>query len=431
MSRDATKSSNGFFYQRIYFLSVILDKLISNDDEIKEVKCIEENNIDGNEYEDFTFVCNKKITTYQMKYKNINSKKTKESIVKDKDCGFIKSFVPYFDKKYDNCDIENIYYIVSKKENGESNFLDIFTYDSETIYKYMVLLSMEKTVCGDYKESTIINKYEEIKNNIDIQYDDSQDKNKNINFENFKKIMKTIDKSVITAHVKKYKVLDGYTYTDLIKNINDKIKNILSDNIKNDIINDSSIMINYIRNNIFDILIKNSFGKNEMLKLEIIKKEITQFHEGNKSKKNSDLFNDLFSNFINDLDSNDEKDDIIIEIMNLFNNIENDLSCLNDIKIDEDVLNVISKIYKKNYENKNEKLNENLKKIYNKTKHIFCVQLCYKLHTREKSKCNYDEYLKFTTSISTYYNHDIKVKIIAKKSKSDVIKKFTETEQKN
>ena len=97
MSRDATKSSNGFFYQRIYFVSVILEKLMNNDDD--EIRFIEENKIDENEYEDFTFIYNKKITTYQIKYKNINTIKTNESITRDS--GFLKAFVPYFNKKYD------------------------------------------------------------------------------------------------------------------------------------------------------------------------------------------------------------------------------------------------------------------------------------------------------------------------------------------
>ena len=422
MSRDATKSSNGFFYQRIYFVSVILEKLMNNDDD--EIRFIEENKIDENEYEDFTFIYNKKITTYQIKYKNINTIKTNESITRDS--GFLKAFVPYFNKKYDNCNIENIYYVVSTKENNESNFLNIFKCNSETKYQYMILLATENNIKGNYTENTISKKYEEIKDNINIVYNNDvltknnnkKDDNTKKVFEEFKKIMKETNKDTIIQHITKYEIHDGETYLELIKKINNQIKILLSDNIKNDIINDNTMMINYIRNEIFDKLVKNSFGKNEMLKLETIKKIIAQFQEETKDKKGHEIFSNLFSNFIDKLDKYNEKDDLITEILALFANIENDLSYLKDLNIDTNVLNVIHNAYMINN-------NDNVKDLYNKIKHIFCVQMCYKLHTKKSTKFKYNDYLQFVKSLSSYLYHDVGGGIDTQKCKSDIIKKFT------
>jgi|688.fasta_scaffold75181_2 hypothetical protein len=421
MSRDATKSSNGFFYQRLYFLSVILDKLSNNDDELKKINCIEENNIDGNEYEDFTFLHNNKITTYQIKYKNINSKNSSESITKD--CGFLKTFIPYFDNKYDGYDIENIYYIVSKKENGDSNFFKIFNYTDEIIYKYLILLATENKIKGTYEENIISAKYDEIKNNIDIKYDNNlltnknnkdEDK-KNIVFEKFKKIMKENDENTVIQHIKKYKILDGYTYLELIKKINSQIKGLLSDKIKYDDINNDVMIINYIRYKIYDELTENSFRKNELLKLNKIKEIINKFQEDNKSKTKGELFNKLFLDLINEYNGND---DMTNEILNLFKEIENDLSYLKKINIDDNFLNVLHDEYKKNK-------NDNIKNLYNKIKHIFCIQMCYKLHMDRNTKYKYNDYSDFLSSLNTYSHHNVDTKIITKKSHSDIIKQFT------
>ncbi len=85
-----------------------MDKLQhTKDSEIELIKCIEEGNIDGNEYEDFTFIHDNKIETYQIKYKS-----KKESLTKDGD--FIKAFIPYFDDRYENINIDTVFYIVSK-----------------------------------------------------------------------------------------------------------------------------------------------------------------------------------------------------------------------------------------------------------------------------------------------------------------------------
>lgn len=195
MSRDATQSSNGFFYQRLYFCNIILEKIKEkNDNEIKLIKCLEEGKIDGNEYEDFTFIINNKIISYQIKYKS-----NKESITKES--GFIKAFIPYFDKKYNSTNIEEIYYIVSKNKTNETSKLQkVFAYfdDPELIYKYLILLASENSPRGDFTKEKISVKYDEVKDNFIITYDDklinkkinNKDNNKDNNkilFEKFKK----------------------------------------------------------------------------------------------------------------------------------------------------------------------------------------------------------------------------------------------------
>lgn len=280
MSRDAKNSSNGFVYQRLYFCDTILKELkTKKDEEIKIIKCIEEGNISGNEYEDFTFVRNDKITTYQIKYKN-GEKNDKESITKD--CGFISAFVPYFCSNPDLNKIDKIYYIVAKNKNdNSSNLQKILTYTPEIIYKYMILFASGNNLNGNVAQDIICKKYDEVKNDYIIEYNNdiitNPKKEGNVLFEKFKKIMKDTNADIIKNHIGKYIFQDGYIYTELIKGMNQQIKEIIGHDINNNVISNNNIIINYIRMKIFDELSNNSFKTNSLFKIDMIQKP-TRFY---------------------------------------------------------------------------------------------------------------------------------------------------------
>jgi hypothetical protein len=426
-SRDATKSSNGFFYQRIYLCYIILDKLKNNNDNLKAINFIEEYNINSNEYEDFTFIQNNKITSYQIKYKNKNddNKYTSESITKD--CGFIKSFVPYFDKKYNGINIDTIFYVVSKKENNESNYLNIFKYDPETIYKYMILLACDKTINGNYTEENIINNYEKIETNYInlINYDNNllntkkNDDKKNKVFESFKKIMKEETKDKIIEHIKKYTIQDGETYCNLIKQMNTLIKELANGNEKQEYKSiNKQIIIEYIRFKIIDELTKNSFCKHNLMTLQSIHNIIKKFFENEKTMNDNKIFNDLFLQYFTKLEIYNEKQDITADILSLFDTQNNNLSYLNNIHLDTDILNKIHKMYK-------DTKSDEIKKLYDKIKEIFCVQMCYKLDTKKSEGWKSVDYIQFVKSCYNYLHHNVDKKIETKKSESKIIKKFT------
>lgn len=321
--------------------------------------------------------------------------------------------------------------LCQKKENGDSNYLDIFNYDEETKYKYMVLVACGEGVKGNYTKEHIDKKFTEIENNIAnlIDYDNEiinkkiNDEKKNILFEKFKKIMKEESKDKILNHIKKYKIQSGETYLNLIKKINEIIGEILSEEQEKNNFFDKKMLIEYIRLKIIDKMTKNSFTKNELIKAQSIKKIIMEFCEDKKTKNGNELFNDLFLEYYKNLQQYDEKEYLADDILNLFDNQGSDLSYLNVVHLDTDILNKIHEYYKKTK-------NEELKKLYNKIKEFFCVQLCYKLNKKTSIKWKSNDYIKFIKSAYGYLNHEVDKKIETEKCDSDIIKNFTKKNNK-
>ena len=226
--------------------------------------------------------------------------------------------------------------------------------------------------------------------------------------------MKDTNADIIKNHIGKYIFQDGYIYTELIKGLNQQIKEIIGDDVNNNVISNNNIIINYIRMKIFDELSNNSFKNNSLFKIDKIKKIIDEYIVKTKDKKDGDLMSETMEDIFKKIQLYDDNDDLIDEIFNILSNIKNNLEYFDTLRVDNKILNVLHIIYK----NTN---NEKIKELYNKIKHIFCIQMSYKLN--KKRKCHsYDDYDKFVTSIYTYKCHSIDHKINTDKCNSDIVK---------
>lgn len=361
MTRDASTSSNGYFYQRYYFVKILLE-LIKNksiNDEfsnIDQIICIEEGNIDEKEYEDITIKINDKIISYQIKYKNEDNKTTNYERLKS--IGFIKTFVNYFNNEYDLNMIENIYYVVSKTngKNNTSNNFDILK-NAEEAYKYLQKYTNEY-IYNDSAVSKIVEK--------------------------LKKIMNDDNKNHVIDFIKKIKIINSESYYTLKKCMNNFIKDICE-------ITDTDL-INYIRMSIIEHCTDKSFDSKKHVDIKNIKDIIelkTVDKKTNDSLKTKE--NELF------LSDNDR----IIELLN-----EEIASLKNNDKIKyiEEKLNDIHDEYKNN-----NNVDKNHESLYIRIRKLYAYHLLLSRFTLKKTKEN--DIIKFLGKVCYYYNHQIDLKI--------------------
>lgn len=408
--RDASSKSNGYYYQRLYFCYFIIQNIDS-----ENLKCIEEGKIDNVEYEDFTFLDNQEIATYQIKHRT--TEKMENITTKD----FLKTFTPYY--KYENYDnIKNIYYIVSKNNNNEclSFILKNFN-NTDIIYKciFLIINYQIYNISNKYTCEYINDKYDKyIKNNNsnnnvnDNDYSDNDGINETKkSIHDLKKIFNALNEQKMKEYISKFIILEGYKYDDLKININDAIRTKL---------NIPAEKCNLLRLKLLDILTNNSFNKNELMEIKTIKNEINVYNSNINT--NNTIVWDEFILLINsttkyDSDTHISLENIIKEIKEIMDNIESNGDLLKGFNIDALIiyLNKLSKIYKTNN-------NIQIKNIYSILTEILCVLMSLKLHKSEE-KYTYKSYLEYSCSINTYYHHNINRKIIISRCKSEIIKK--------
>lgn len=177
MSRDATKKARGFSYQRQYCIYLFLD---NNN---KKMKIIEEGIINNMTFEDITLINNNnEYITYQIKYHNSKM-------------GLCKSNSDLFKtlKNKDNLMAKEIYFLVSKNKE---------TFD-DNLNKWK-----DKILTSNEIYDIIINLNGKDKSNI---YKECYD-------------FFTEDKKITIDYLNKITIGIGFSYNELIDNINRKIK---------------------------------------------------------------------------------------------------------------------------------------------------------------------------------------------------------------
>lgn len=275
-NRDATKKARGFSYQRQYCLWLFF-KLINTD--IKEI--IEEGILDGLTYEDITTINNNdEYITYQIKYhtKKMCFNRSNEDLFKT-----IKNESNLQTK------LKKIYFIVSKIKD---------TFD-DTLNNW----KDKKISCED-----IYNKI------INLDKDDSKEVKE---YRECLKFLKTNPDDKI-LYLNKIILEEGFTYDELIIEINNLIKNIFN-------IDDNKIVF-YIKYYVFELFDNNWFKENVPLNINDIYSDI-KLKISNISidiNGNNEIFNNIYAYII-------EKIRKYIQIINIDDNIYL-INLLNEIK---------------------------------------------------------------------------------------------------
>ena len=354
MSRDATKKARGFSYQRQYCIYIFLD---NNNN---KMKIIEEGTINNMTFEDITLINNNnEYITYQIKYhsKTMSLCKSNNDLFKTL-------------KNKDNLKAKEIYFFVSKIEK---------TFD-DNLNKWK-----NKILTSNDIYDMIINLNGKDKSNI---YTDCYD-------------FFIEDKKTIIDYLNKITIDTGFTYNELIDNINKKIKEIF-------IINDD-IKIFYLRYYIFDLLEKNWFDNNIPLNIDDnitnMKSKINIIN--NESQNIDNILKILHNNIFNYLKQNDIKQDIITNFLIEINEFKK-LCENNKEPIMKELIVLLNILHNINTKSINNEINN----IYNQIKKILCRNLIKNLNkTDDNNKINR------TISSITYYNkHNIKYKINIDKS---------------
>ena len=369
-NRDATKKARGFSYQRQYCLWLFF-KLINTD--IKEI--IEEGILDGLTYEDITTINNNdEYITYQIKYhtKKMCFNRSNEDLFKT-----IKNESNLQTK------LKKIYFIVSKIKDTFD-----YTFD-DTLNNW----KDKKISCED-----IYNKI------INLDKDDSKEVKE---YRECLKFLKTNPDDKI-LYLNKIILDEGFTYDEIIIEINDLIKNIFN-------IYDDKIIF-YIKYYVFELLDNNWFNENIPLNINDIYSDIKlKISNISIDIDNNELFNNIYIHII-------EKIKKYIEIINIDNNIIYLNNLLNEVKYFmnqfynnfeiKHCISLMQLLHKLNEElNNNTEINE-LYKITNKHLRRTFINM---IKTTDK-KID-DDIISSIFSSFVYYNkHNIKKSIKISKS---------------
>ena len=368
-NRDATKQARGFSYQRQYCIYLFF-KLINTD--IKEI--IEEGILDGLTYEDITTInINDEYITYQIKYhteKMYFNRSNKDLFKTIKNKNNLQS------------KLKKIYFIVAKITDTFDNTLNDWKnkkISSEDIYNKIINLDEDDncTSIKEYRECLIF-----LKNNPD-------------------------DKKL---YLNKITLDEGFTYDEIIIEINDLIKNIFN-------INDDKLVF-YIKYYVFELFDNNWFKLNVPLNINDIYTDIKlKISNILIDINNNELFNNMYIHII-------EKIKKYIEIINIDNNIIYLSNLLNEVKY------FMNQFYN-NFEIKhcislmqllhklNEKSNNNteINELYKITNKYLCILLINMIKTTDKLTLLDEKFDNFICSIIYYHNHDINKLIDLSKSK--------------
>lgn len=227
---DASDSSNGFSYQRMYTILLILDNYDNN-----EIGYIQE---EGNE--DIELIkTNGRKDVYQLKYHNSDENET----LLNKDCGLYKTLTRR-ENIYDNDIIDNIYYIsyTKNKNTFVKNVSEMFEQKRyEYLAKYIIMLC-SKNSTGIKLDTSVCN------NKIMEKFDDNEEKVIDYIITNLYDnkcmfncgccFMYDWNKRFCDDYISKFRLQNGMFYVDLVDKIKNKIEKIFK--INND---DDKIMI--------------------------------------------------------------------------------------------------------------------------------------------------------------------------------------------
>jgi hypothetical protein len=203
---------------------------------------------------------------------------------------------------------------------------------------------------------------------------------------------------------------EGFTYDEIIIEINDLIKNIFN-------INDDKLVF-YIKYYVFELFDNNWFKLNVPLNINDIYTDIKlKISNILIDINNNELFNNMYIHII-------EKIKKYIEIINIDNNIIYLSNLLNEVKY------FMNQFYN-NFEIKhcislmqllhklNEKSNNNteINELYKITNKYLCILLINMIKTTDKLTLLDEKFDNFICSIIYYHNHDINKLIDLSKSK--------------
>lgn len=368
-NRDATKKARGFSYQRQYCIYLFF-KLINTD--IKEI--IEEGILDGLTYEDITTINNNdEYITYQIKYHS------------EKMC-FNRSNKDLFKtiKNENNLQskLKKVYFIVAKIKDTFDNTLNDWKdkkISCEDIYNKIINL--------DEDDSAIVKEYRECLKFLKINPDD--------------KIL----------YLSKIILEEGFTYDEIIIEINDLIKNIFN-------IDDNKIIF-YIKYYVFELFDNNWFKENIPLNINDIYSDI-KLKITNISidiDENNEIFNDMYIYTIKKIKN-------YIEIINIDNNIIYLSNLLNEIKYfmnqfynNFEIKHCISLMQLLHILNKKSNNNSEINELYEITNKYLCIILINMIKTTDKLTLLDEKFDNFICSIIYYHKHDINKLIDLSKSK--------------
>ena len=349
--RDATKQARGFSYQRQYCIYLFFNR------DVNEI--IEEGIMDNLHLEDITLRMNNNlINTYQIKY---HSNKM----------GFNPSNSDLFKTlgNIDNMNVNQIHFIVSKLETTFDSFLTNWKdKDVDDIYKKIMSLKPEnKKSCSDCK--------------------------------NCQEMFRKLPQERVFEYLYNFSIEEGYTYKELIENINNKIK----DTFK---VHDD-ILVFFIRFSIFELFDNNWFSENKPI---IVRDTIETLKDRLKLQQIENTYDTIIDNFvnrINDIIENKKSnlyENTLIEMESFIIPNENILTikwCLVFIKL----LYKIIIIYN----------NNKIKNIYKKLLKVLRRNLLKYVHNNNIDLSD-DQLDKIGSSISYYSDHNINNKINLNKS---------------
>jgi hypothetical protein len=368
-NRDATKKARGFSYQRQYCIYLFF-KLINTD--IKEI--IEEGILGGLTYEDITTINNNdEYITYQIKYHT------------EKMC-FNRSNKDLFKtiKNENNLQskLKKVYFIVAKIKDTFDDTLNDWK-DKKLSYEEIY----NKIINLDEHDSAIVKEYRECLKFLKINPDD--------------KIL----------YLSKIILEEGFTYDEIIIEINDLIKNIFN-------IDDDKIIF-YIKYYVFELFDNNWFKENVPLNINDIYSDI-KLKISNISidiDENNELFNNMYIHII-------EKIKKYIEIINIDNNIIYLNNLLNEVKYfmnqfynNFEIKHCISLMQLLHILNKKSNNNSEINELYEITNKYLCIILINMIKTTDKLTLLDEKFDNFICSIIYYHKHDINKLIDLSKSK--------------
>jgi hypothetical protein len=362
---DATKKARGFSYQRQYCIYLFF-KSINTD--IKEI--IEEGKLYGLTYEDITTINNNdEYITYQIKY--------------------------HSEKMYFNRSNEDLFKTIANVNNLQPKLKIV----------YFIVAKIKTTfddILNDWKNE-IISSFDIYNKIINLDEDDNKKVKKYKECLNF---LKTNPDDKI-LYLNKIKLIEGFTYDELIININDIIKNIFK-------IDDDKIIL-YIKYYVFDLFDKNWFNENIPLNINDIYLDIKlKISNIEILIENNELFNNMYIYIIKKI-----KD--YIEIINIDNNIIYINNLLNEVKY------FINQFYN-NFEVKHcillmkllHNLNEKTNNEYNEINELYKITNKYLrrsfINMIKTTDILLDDYDIIFSSMTYYNKHNINKSIELSKS---------------
>lgn len=360
-NKDATKKARGFNYQRQYAIYYFLEPYVKY--------IIEEGKFNNLVFEDITYETIENILiTRQIKYHT-----DKERL--NCSCDIFKTL-----NNENNLLSNNVYYVVSKttkEENYDKKFINWKNKEINTEELYELLINLNKE---EKNKEKIINTEENI-----------HKPTKESNYQKCIDFFNKIGKEKVIDYLKKIIIEKGFSYKELVEEIEIRIQDIFKITNKKDIF--------YVRFKIFELFENNWFDGNNDTPLNVddeINKIKNDLHSLPKEsdKKHIVSFIEILKKTI--FDENENSNTHLLEELKKFINMYSETTSIKDIL---DILNELSRIYKIN---KRHEINE----YYIIMRKILCKKMLdrYKNFNRNLEDCEKES---ICSSIAYYHNHSI------------------------